>query len=443
MKKLLLMTLLMLVLSMSMVLSATTGTIEPDVTPPVAELMQNPVDAGVEITITCEDDVACEASYLWAEGSCEDIAVFAQASAASDTQLQAYDEPLLLTESTSFCYWAVDTSGNVFISEDITIEVNNLCYNGEQDRGEEGVDCGGDCPWDCTADTIEDVPVDDEETESFSYGIGAQVRMKQLLYRVIEHTYTMNAVIPYVEDEQSLENAKVALEYMSELAVEIENFDVTAVTKEEAVEAYVSFKAQAIDYTAKFRAAVQDDIDDDEREMIREAMREVREKDLADLRAEIRMDIREHNKQRVADVLLRLGVEDQDIIDAVLSGEITLGQVRSRLAQRYQELPDERKIEARAQLAERRAEAAALKARARAEIRAEVQQDLTDRRLEQRKKEIALRAQIARENYQAADAVARVHQVNDKFRANAQVRANTGLHAEGVVHRDIATRNSR
>jgi hypothetical protein len=318
------------------------------------------------------------------------------------------------------------------------------CYNSEQDGDEEGIDCGGSCNWICAEDEQE-IEITDEEVESFSYGLGAEIRMQQLLYRVLHHTYAMNEVLNYVEDEAAAQNAKVALEYMSDLAVEIEAYDVTAVQKEVAVEQYVSFKAQAIEYTRKFRASVQGEIDDEERRLIQEAMNAIKENDLADLRSEIRLNVRAHNQARASTALEKLGVQDAELLVQIESGEITLGQIRSRMVGKYTELSEERQIEARARLAEKRVEARELATKARIEIRSEVQKELAETRANNRMDEIELRRRIAADTYNRADAVAQVHQVNDRFRVQARQRTtiNGGLHADAVVHRDVAARNIR
>ncbi len=112
-----------------------------DTSSPKAKLTYSKIWTGYNLTVSCEDDVACaeEFSFQFAENKdCEGI-----------WQTKQYTEqPITINKSTTFCYEIFDKAGNsangtkqFIVSED--------CFNGMEDPDEEGVDCGGVCEARC------------------------------------------------------------------------------------------------------------------------------------------------------------------------------------------------------------------------------------------------------------------------------------------------------
>ncbi len=107
-----------------------------DTTPPQATYQATPRWKAYDITITCQDNIACAPDFLYSF-TCD----------VDDAILQSY-RPISIKETTDFCYYVYDKAGNLVTGERF-IDMPLQCFNGIEDPEEEGVDCGGPCLAQC------------------------------------------------------------------------------------------------------------------------------------------------------------------------------------------------------------------------------------------------------------------------------------------------------
>jgi hypothetical protein len=135
---------------------------ECDYTPPTGTATTRSLYGGIQINVSCSDDLACAESFRW-----DRLGVSQSASACDFTRQPSYtytdpelEAELLFYEPLRFCYQVFDTAGNQhngsILITDITTGNNSgngnttplHCTNGKLnlDKGETDIDCGGDCP---------------------------------------------------------------------------------------------------------------------------------------------------------------------------------------------------------------------------------------------------------------------------------------------------------
>lgn len=209
-----------------------------------------------------------------------------------------------------------------------------------------------------TEDEVEVEDVDEEtekEVEEMDITPGATLRILQLQRQLLIHILRAELVIDSLKelgkDTTELESIVAELEVLKEDAKIIPD------DREEAIQKFIDIKKEAKNLIREFKQIVGELTTSDERDDIRTKFSSIRENaELTALNEEIENTRNELHKNRVENALGSMGVTDEELLAQIQSGEITIAELKEKLREYYDALPEGTKIEVRDELREIRIE---------------------------------------------------------------------------------------
>jgi len=195
------------------------------------------------------------------------------------------------------------------------------------------------------ADDTEDEEII-EEVGIMSYPYGSEVRLLQL-----EKTLTRNILIgeKIIEILQGLgietEELELILAEMNLLKAEIQEAYNNLENIEDAVEQFVDMKNESINLTREFRITLHGMLDEETMELLREEMKDFYKEEMKSLREQIRVMIRNFNRDRLHSMYELIGLVDEDLLEQYEDGDVTIDEVKEQLREYLDSLTKEERRE--------------------------------------------------------------------------------------------------
>jgi copper chaperone CopZ len=200
----------------------------------------------------------------------------------------------------------------------------------------------------------------DEDTEGeieiMHHKHGKKIRLLQLRAKITHAILRGQVVIDYLSEKDvsqdlilELQGILAELEILKEEIKEIPESD----TKEEAITKFIDIKKESRDLVKQFRKKVWEITTEDERKEIKDRLHEKREehKDkIKDIRSELKKLRHLLHSDEVKRLLKHLDVEDKRLIEAILSGSLTVDEIKTKLREHYNSLSDDQKRHSKARL---------------------------------------------------------------------------------------------
>ncbi len=167
---------------------------------------------------------------------------------------------------------------------------------------------------------------DGQEELDFSSGLGAKVRLMQLEAALERNIAWGEDIVSAVEaDGGDAGGLSAILAEMRALKGEVAAIEPGR--GEEAAQEFVDIKATARELTREFRVEARGLLAPDEADGLRDALRERDRGENGNLSGEISRFRHEYNAERASDAFDLLGAPNQELVDAVKSGEASWGDV--------------------------------------------------------------------------------------------------------------------
>ncbi len=206
----------------------------------------------------------------------------------------------------------------------------------------------------------EEVDEEDENTEEeikiMQHKPGKKIRLLQLRAKITHAILRGQVVIDYLSEKDvsqdlisELQGILAELEILRSEIREIPESD----SREEAITKFIDIKKESRDLVKQFRKKVWEITTEDEREEIKDRLHEMREEH-RDRIKDIRLELEElrhllHSKE-VQRLLDHMGVEDKRLINAILSGSLTVDEIKTKLREHFNSLSDDQKKLSKAKL---------------------------------------------------------------------------------------------
>ncbi|MFA5764277.1 MAG: hypothetical protein WC915_05715 [archaeon] len=168
--------------------------------------------------------------------------------------------------------------------------------------------------------------------------LGAKVRVLQLQHAALKSYLVGNEVIAILTERADVSEMQAIQAEISLLKDEAFALDENSET---AVADFVAIKRDLRASVSQFRSAVNSQLTVEEKATIR-ANVSVNEELIA-LNQTIKETIREHNASKVKSMLGKMNVNNQEVINKIKAGELTLEQIRNRVKEEYKQLQSEEK----------------------------------------------------------------------------------------------------
>jgi hypothetical protein len=238
-----------------------------------------------------------------------------------------------------------------------------------------------------------------EETEDMGSLNGAKMRMYQLERSIAVNLAAGNVIVTFGADKgYDVAELEAILSSIKSLLEEVQGYAYEGTSEEMAVD-FVEFKEEAIMLSKDFRNGTKDVFSTGEtieiKRQIQEAIKAVKDEYKGDVTAKIR----EHNAERVSEMLRKMAVEMEGLAEQVQSGEVSAAEAKKMIMEQFREMSmsEKKKAESVAKELEARKKVAEKALKAKAE---EIEQKIQEReqRLEQIKERLkndeVLREQI-------------------------------------------------
>jgi hypothetical protein len=180
---------------------------------------------------------------------------------------------------------------------------------------------------------------EDKVYTNFTNTNGAEVRMLQLEKAMEKHIIVGEATLPYLD-----ENATSVLAEYKALKEEVSAYDVEGKEKEVLVKDFLAFKEKALDLVKEFKAYTKD-LSSEEKQAIKDVIKEADTTELDKLDAEIKEHKHKYNYAVASKLFAELGIDNQELLAEIAAGTATYGEMRSEIAKMFGGLEKEIKKE--------------------------------------------------------------------------------------------------
>ncbi len=187
-----------------------------------------------------------------------------------------------------------------------------------------------------------------KEVETMHVGLGAKVRVIQLKVAITRKIFEANIVIDYLKEKgkntTELEDIVTQLEILKNETDTIKNIT----NREEAIKKFIDIKKDARSLIADFKTKARAMLTDSDREEIakrREERKGELENQIKVIRSELDSIKNSFHEEQVKKILEKMNVTDDDLLQKVKNGEITLEELKKELRDKYDSLPDSEKVE--------------------------------------------------------------------------------------------------
>ena len=229
----------------------------------------------------------------------------------------------------------------------------------DSDNNETDDDTDDDSDSEDETDSDDEDDEDEEEAEATRDNLGAKVRMLQLKRAITRRVLWGQNVVEYMNDNNvtgnvtELQGIVDDLKVLADEAGELAKSDVAG---DRAVEKYLEIKRSAKELVKQFREIAKDALKESDKSALRRRFGEIERDMLKEINDEIREIIREHNVQKVREHLREMGIEREEIIKKIESGELNASEIRLRLREELRDLSERKREEFRVRVREERIE---------------------------------------------------------------------------------------
>jgi len=196
-------------------------------------------------------------------------------------------------------------------------------------------------------------PADENEVQIMKTPYGAEVRLLQLERKITLNVLRGEEVIRVIEKNHSDANTKKAKEYLGELEAllpEIKQLLGEDINANEAASKFVSYKAEANSLIRSFRTETRQYLDSNDRREIQDAIKNLDKNELKALNEEIKNTIRNHNAERAQKAFQIMGTENEEIVEQIRDGNVTMKEIKDSFKEAYQGMTPEQKQEVGAKI---------------------------------------------------------------------------------------------
>jgi hypothetical protein len=193
----------------------------------------------------------------------------------------------------------------------------------------------------------ESIEKDMREAGIMHFSLGSQVRLMQLQERV-DYSILVGQHVLDVIDNKSFNVSQETLDRMEEIISELEDIKDTITNEisknetDKSVGFFVETKENVINLTQEFKKLAWDSLTSEQRKEVRSSFDEDRE-EFRDYKEKIKEKVLEFNKEKAREMLVKLNVKIEDMIDRIDNGNFTAGELRQFFRNKFQEKNEEGK----------------------------------------------------------------------------------------------------
>lgn len=194
-----------------------------------------------------------------------------------------------------------------------------------------------------------------QEVKIFTTPHGAEVRMVQLEKSITRNILVGSKTIQVIKQNYLDTNTidmETILNELEALLEEVKNYNTENKDANALANDFVAIKKSAINLTQEFRLITNTILNTNDLSQIREEIKNIENNELQNMNNAIRNVIRKHNAQRTQTMLQIMGLENQNLIQAILDGNITREEVKLQIRQNFQDLNTQEKIQTNAKIKE-------------------------------------------------------------------------------------------
>ena len=177
---------------------------------------------------------------------------------------------------------------------------------------------------------------------------GAEVRVMQLMRNVEANIQGAELILRVAQSCECPEYERMTeiVNLLDVIAVDLEEFDFSRSSREMAQE-FVELRSDTVELTTQFRELARQVISsEEEREELRDLTREVRESQREEFKERIEQRVREHQIEQFRELVVRLDIQADELVQLVVAGEVSIPDARQRLAQLLRERNQEEREQA-------------------------------------------------------------------------------------------------
>ena len=200
----------------------------------------------------------------------------------------------------------------------------------------------------------EEVPEEDEDTieeVSVMYqGNGAEIRLLQLEKAITNNILHGEVIIPKItEGGEDTADLELIIDDLESLLEEVQALDPEV---EDAVEAFVAIKKEAKDLSSEFKRIASGLLSDEDKSELRKKAKQDNHAKVKAISDKVKTKVRKHNAEQLTKTYEILGISDDDVIEQLKNGEITIKEVHESIKEELQSMSKEEKKEAISELKE-------------------------------------------------------------------------------------------
>lgn len=196
----------------------------------------------------------------------------------------------------------------------------------------------------------------DAEVAIMNTPYGAQVRLIQLEASLERNILSGEDVIARITENHPDFDASILngiLDELRALEVEVQAVDIEG-SADELAQSFVEIKADAIELSKEFRSEVVDSntLSKEDKEQLRTQAKEKVNKRITAVKEKLTQARNHYNAQKAKSLMKAFGAENNDLVEKIQSGEMTLAQVKEQLRASYKKSSSEEKTALRNQVKE-------------------------------------------------------------------------------------------
>ena len=207
----------------------------------------------------------------------------------------------------------------------------------------------------CVVDSDDDSDENEteDEIEVMEHTRGAEMRLLQLEKAIKRRVLWGNAVIDRLQEKNisttELEGILSELDGLTD-DVEAEIDALGTKSRNETVREFIRIKMEAKNLTKEFRQTARTLLNASDNSALRMRFSELDRDELEELKNRIRERHREFNSERLADLIEKLGIDGDEIVQKYENGEITLEEALKMVKEEFRNKVDEEKARVRERL---------------------------------------------------------------------------------------------
>lgn len=230
------------------------------------------------------------------------------------------------------------------------------------------------------SETNETSDQEEEQVGAMVSPPGAKVRLLQLEKAITKNILAGNEIIAFIsENNQSIDVTELntILDNLEALIDEIHALP-TEGQGNELANQFVDIKDRARDLIKQFREKAKAILKESDQAALRERIKNLDKTVIRDLNEKIKQARQEFNAWKASKILEHLGLSDEELIEKIKTGEITIDDVKKRLREHYHQLNQETKRAAMEKLREEMMEKRELHRKSLDDVRAMMKENINN-----------------------------------------------------------------